>query len=291
MTKPCPGAVPPKVPKLRAPKGACDAHIHVFGPYDRFPLNDDRSYTPPEATIAHYKATIMPALGTERVVITHGSANGLDLRSTVHGVEALGKNGRGVAVLAPEVSDEELARLDKIGFRGTRVVTKVRGGVSPNAARELAKRIGKYGWHLQVLIDGPTEMVDIAPRLLDLPIPFVIDSMGGFSPEHGINHPGAIALRKLLETGRCWTKIIGAERRTKTGAPFADLAPLANALIETRPDRVVWGTDWPHVMAWTYPVPNDADLLDFLLQTNVSDAVRKQILVDNPIALYGFDPV
>ena len=289
MTKPCPGPVAPKTPKLRAPKGACDAHIHVFGPYDRFPLNADRSYTPPEATIDSYRK-IMAALGVERVVITHGSANGLDLRSTVHGVETLGKNGRGVAVLPPDVSDAELKRLDAVGFRGTRVVTKVRGGVSPNAAQDLARRIAPLGWHLQVLIDGPTEMVDLAPRLRDLPIPVVIDSMGGFSPQHGIDHPGVVALRKLLETGKCWTKIIGAERRTKIGAPFADLAPLANALLETRPDRVVWGTDWPHVMAWNYPVPNDADLLDFLLQTNVSEAVRKQILVDNPISLYGFDP-
>jgi predicted TIM-barrel fold metal-dependent hydrolase len=277
------------VPKLRTVRGACDSHLHVFGPYDRFPLNGDRSYTPPEATIDSYRA-VMNTLGLQRAVIVHGSAHGMDLRATIHGVETLGANGRGVAVLPPTVTDEELDRLHAVGFRGTRVVTKVRGGVNPSAALDLARRVGRLGWHLQLLIDGPSELEDMAPRLRELPIPYVIDSMGGFSPEHGLDHPGIKALLKLLETGRCWTKLIGAERRSHAGPPYADMAPLARAIVEARPDRVVWGTDWPHVMAWSYAVPDDADLLDWLLQIDVSEAARKAILVDNPIALYGFDP-
>ena len=290
MTRPCPGPVPPRVPRLKAPPGACDSHLHVFGPYDRFPLNADRSYTPPEATIEPFRE-VMKTLGTQRAVIVHGSAHGLDIRATIHGVEALGKDGRGVAVLAPTVTDAELDRLHAIGFRGTRVVTKVRGGVDPGASQTLARRIARLGWHLQFLIDGPSELEDLAPRLRELPVPYVIDSIGSFTPDHGLNHPAFKVFLKLLESGDCWVKLIGAERRTRTGAPFADMAPLARAVIDARPDRVVWGTDWPHVMAFSYPVPNDADLLDWLLQIDVSDATRKAILVDNPIALYGFDPV
>ena len=122
MTRACPGPVPPRTPKLKAPKGACDSHLHVFGPYNCFPLNQDRSYTPPEAAIESYRE-VMRTLGLERAVVVHGSAHGLDIRATVHAVESLGANGRGVAVLAPGVGDAELDRLDAIGFRGTRVVT------------------------------------------------------------------------------------------------------------------------------------------------------------------------
>ena len=289
MTRPCPGPVSPRAPKLKAPLGACDSHLHVFGPYGLFPLNDDRSYTPPEAPLAAYQS-VMRTLGLQRAAIVHGSAHGLDIRATVHAVEALGKNGRGVAVLPPTVKHVELDRLNNSGIRGTRVVTKVRGGVDPGASQALAKRIARLGWHLQLLIDGPTEMESIAPLLRELPVPFVIDAIGGFRPQDGVNHPGFKVLLKLLESGRGWVKLIGAERRTRTGAPaFADVSPLARAVIETRPDRVLWGTDWPHVMAWTYPVPDDADLLDGLLQMDASDAQRQAILVDNPVALYGFD--
>lgn len=291
MIRPCPGPVPPRAPKLRAPPGACDSHLHVFGPYTLFPLNDDRSYTPPEAPLEAYQ-TVMTTLGLQRAVIVHGSAHGLDLRATVHAVEALGKNGRGVAVLPTTVTDAELDRLNASGIRGTRLVTKVRGGVDPGASQALAKRIARLGWHLQLLIDGPMEMELIAPLLRDLPVPFVIDSIGGFRPQDGVDHPGFKLLRRLLETGNGWVKLIGPERRTRTGAPaFADMSPLARAVIDTRPDRVLWGTDWPHVMAWSYPVPNDADLLDWLLQMDTSDAQRQAILVDNPVALYGFDAV
>ena len=290
MTRPCPGPVPPRAPRLKAPPGSCDSHLHVFGPYDRFPLNEDRSYTPPEATIDNFRE-VMKTLGTQRAVIVHGSAHGLDIRATINGVEALGANGRGVAVLAPTVTDAELDRLNRVGFRGTRVVTKVRGGVDPGASQTLARRVAPFGWHLQFLIDGPNELEDLAPRLRELPVPCVIDSIGSFRPEDGLDHPAFIVFRKLLETGNFWVKLIGAERRTHAGAPFADMAPIARAVIETRPDRVVWGTDWPHVMAFNYPVPNDADLLDWLLQIDVPDATRKAILVDNPARLYGFDPV
>ena len=290
MTRPCPGPLPPSAPRHRLPPGACDSHIHVFGPYDRFPLNADRSYTPPEAPLDAYRE-MMKVMGLDRVVIVHGSAHGLMLEATIDAVQRLGPRGRGIAVASPDISDAELDRLHAAGFRGLRVVSVVRGGVAADEAPRLARRIERLGWHLQFLINGPAELEALAPELLKLPVPFVIDSFGRFRPEHGLQHPGFRALLKLLETGRCWVKFTGLERRTHEGSPYADVAPIGQALITARPDRIVWGSDWPHVMAFDHPVPKDSDLLDWLMGLDVSDQVKADILVQNPERLYGFDPV
>lgn len=290
MTRPCPGPEAVTAPRHRRPPGSCDSHIHVFGPYDRFPLNADRSYTPPQAPLDSY-LEVMRVLGIDRVVVVHGSAHGLMLDATVDAVRRLGSRGRGVAVASPDVSDAQLDRLDAAGFRGLRVVSVVRGGVAADEAPRLARRIERLGWHLQFLVNGPDELEALAPGLMDLPVPFVIDSFGRFRPEHGTQHPGFRALLKLLETGRCWVKFTGLERRTHAGPPYQDVAPLALALIAARPDRIVWGSDWPHVMAWSHPMPRDADLLDWLLDLDVGDAVKRDILVRNPQQLYGFEPL
>jgi predicted TIM-barrel fold metal-dependent hydrolase len=271
----------------RLPPGACDSHIHVFGPYDRFPLAAERSYTPPEAPLESY-LNVMRTLGLERVVIVHGSAHGLALDATVDAVARLGERARGIAVARPDIPDSQLDRLDAVGFRGLRVVTVVKGGVDPAAASSLARRIERLGWHLQLLVNGPDELLALAPQLRQLPVPFVIDSFGRFRPRHGVEHPGFRELLRLLETGRCWVKLTGLERRTESGPPYADVAPLAKALIAARPDRIVWGSDWPHVMAWDHPMPADCDLLNWLLHLDIPEETRNAILVVNPQSLYGF---
>src|SRR3954452_3648348 len=139
MTRPCPGPAAPTTPRLRVPAGSCDSHIHVFGPYDRFPLNADRSYTPPEAPASKY-LQVMQAMGTQRVVIVHGSAHGLMLDATTEALRQLGPRARDIAVVPPEITDAELDHLHEAGFRGLRVVTIVRGGVDPEAAPRLARR-------------------------------------------------------------------------------------------------------------------------------------------------------
>jgi predicted TIM-barrel fold metal-dependent hydrolase len=262
----------------------------VFGPFDKFPLNDDRSYTPPECTVDLYRQ-VMAALGIDRVVIVQGSAHGFRLDAAIDAVARLGHRARGVAVAPADVSDEALDRLHEAGFRALRVVTRVKGGVSPEQAGTLAQRIARLGWHLQFLLNGPEDMEDMAPLLASLPVPCVIDSMARFRPEDVPGHPGFGALLRLLETGNCWVKLNGIERRSHLGPPYADMAPIANALIAARPDRLVWGTDWPHPMAWDHPMPDDADLLDWTSQWDGDDAIRKAILVDNPVRLYGFEPL
>lgn len=290
MTRPCPAPLPPRAPARRAPPGTCDSHIHVFGPFDRFPLNDDRSYTPPECPVELYRQ-VMAALGFDRVVIVQGSAHGLRLDAAAYALAQLGRRARGVAVAPPDVSDARLDELHAAGFRALRVVTRVKGGVSPDQAETLARRIARLGWHLQFLLNGPQDMEAMAPLLADLPVPCVIDSMARFRPDDVPDHPGFKALLRLLETGNCWVKLNGIERRSHSGPPYADMTPVANALIAARPDRLVWGTDWPHPMAWDHAMPDDADLLDWTLQWDGGDAVRQAVLVDNPVRLYGFEPL
>jgi 2-pyrone-4,6-dicarboxylate lactonase len=288
VTRPCPGPARPAPPRRPLPRGACDSHIHVFGPYARYPLHEDRSYTPEEAPLDAY-LEVMKVMGLDRVVIVHGSAHGLALDATIGAVQRLGPRGRGIAVAAPGIRDADLDRLHAAGFRGLRVVSVVRGGVAAAEAPQLARQIARLGWHLQFLVNGPDEMEALAPILRDLPVPFVIDSFGRFRPEHRDTHPGFRALLALLETGQCWVKFTGLERRTRTGPPYADVVPLARTLIEARPDRIVWGSDWPHVMAWDHPMPREADLMDWLMDLPVSDAIKTDILVRNPEQLYGFD--
>ena len=290
MTRPCPAPLPPRTPKRQAPPGACDSHIHIFGPFDKFPLNNDRSYTPPECTIDLYRP-VMENLGLDRVVIVQGSAHGFMLDAAIEAVAQLGKRARGVAVAPTDVSDATLDRLHAAGFRALRVVTRVKGGVSPDQAAALARRIARLGWHLQLLLNGPRDMADMAPLLAKLPVPCVIDSMARITPADVPDHPGLKALLRLLETGKIWVKLNAIERRSHLGTPYEDMTPLANVLIAARPDRLVWGTDWPHTSAWDRAMPEDADLLDWSLQWGGGEATRQAILVDNPVRLYGFEPL
>ena len=287
MTRPCPGPVPPRRPRLPRIQGATDTHAHILGPYDRFPLAKDRSYTAPEATVPQYRA-LMKALGLDRVVIVHGSAHGASNEATTDAIAQLGDCARGVAVVPVDVSDDELDRLDAAGFRGIRLTTVLRGGTAVDGIQTLSKRVARLGWHVQVFINGPTQMAELAPALRGLPTPLVIDHMARFRAPDAAGHPGFQSLLKLFEEEDCWVKISAANRLTEIGPPFEDVTVLANEFIRRRPDRCVWGSDWPHVMVWDHEMPNDADLLDWCLTWDADEETRKAILVDNPAKLYGF---
>lgn len=285
----CPGPILPSEPRLKAPPGACDTHIHVLGPYDRYPLNDDRSYTVPESGVEDCRA-LLDALGIDRAVIVHPSAHGMDLRVTLDAIAALGPaRARGVAVVPLDVADEELDRLHAAGIRGVRMQTMVRGGVDPAQVRSMAARIARLSWHVQVMVDGRHQADDVLPLLRDLPTDVVIDHMGCFTAGDGADHPAFRALVELVRGGRCWVKLSAPHRRSRAGPPYRDMVPFARALIEARPDRMLWGTDWPHVAAFDHPVPDDAGLLDWVLEWGVDEATRHAILADNPARLYGFD--
>jgi predicted TIM-barrel fold metal-dependent hydrolase len=283
--------VPAAAPKLKAPPGACDTHAHIIGPFDRFPLAEDRGYTPPVSDLAAFEI-FQKTLGIDRAVIVHPSCYGTMMDITVDAVTRMGEHARGIAVVEPSITDAELDRLNEAGFRGLRFTALLKGGADVGGITTMAERIKRLGWHIQMFIDAQNQLEDLLPALSTLPVDLVIDHMGHFQPDAGVDHPAFQAILDLVKGGRCWVKLSGAYRASNAApgeaAPWPDMTDYATALIETRADRMVWATDWPHVMLWDKPMPEGADLLDWALSWNVDDATMKQILVDNPAELYGF---
>jgi predicted TIM-barrel fold metal-dependent hydrolase len=289
MTRPCPGPLPPTRPKLALPPGACDTHVHVLGPYEKYPLSPARTYTAPEAPVEKL-AGFLDAMGCERVVIAHVTAHGTDMSVTLDAIRVLGGRARGFAILEPDISHAELQRLHDGGIRAARLTPLHGAEVTTDTLVETANRIAPLGWHLVYAPSGADQWLDLAPRLGGLACDVVIDHMAwrGYALDGGLDQPGFRALLDALATGRCWLKLAAPHRYSKTAPPYPDLATYVGAVLEARPDRMIWASDWPHVRVWDEPMPNDADLVDWILDWGLDDAARHRILVDNPAALYGF---
>jgi D-galactarolactone isomerase len=271
-------------PRLRVPPGAVDTHMHVYE--RRFPLAPTAPSVPPEAPVAAYRE-VMRRLGLARCVVVQPTAYGFDNACTLEAVAALGGAARGVAVVAPSVTDGELERLTRAGIRGLRF-HMLRGGVLPWSSLDaLAARVHAFGWHVQLQLDG-RELGDREAAIRALPGRFVIDHVGKFVEPVGVDHPGFEALRRLLDTGRGWVKLSAPYETSKAGPPvFGDVGALARTLVAHAPERMLWATNWPHPSAGP-PPPDDAMLLDLLLDWAPDDATRRRILVHNPAELYGF---
>ena len=283
------------------PPLACDCHMHVFGPRARYPLAAKRSYTPAEAPIERYLAWARP-LGLARVVLVQASVYGTDNRAMLDTMARLGESCRGVAVVDPAISAVELAALHRAGVRGLRVNLLSYGSYAEADARAtiagLAARIAPHGWHLQIFV-APTLLIALAPLLVALPVPVVVDHMSLPGARAGLGQPGFATLLELLASGNVWVKLAGADRISKSNAAFAAARPFASALVAARPDRLVWGSDWPHI-GWHTPnatghdevLPfrdlDEAKLLGQLGEWSGDAAVRRGILSDNPAKLYGF---
>ena len=287
MTRPCPGPKSPRPPVSRAPPGTCDTHAHILGPYDRFPLDEGRFYTAPEAPLEAY-AALQEALGIERAVIVQPSCYATDLAATADALARLGERARAIAVVAPDIDNDSLRELDGLGFRGVRFAPVLLGGDPMPIIQSFAPRAARLGWHIDLFVDGPSEMISMAAGLKALDIDLVLDHFAHFGGADGVDHPGFAALIDLVEAGRTWVKLSCPDRLSAAGPPYDDMAPLARALIETRPDRMLWATDWPHVGHWDQPIPDDAVLLEWLDGWGVDRRTLERMLVDNPAALFGF---
>jgi len=282
----CQGYNPdPGKPMLEIPPGSCDCHAHIFGPQHRYPYTPNRSYTPPEASIEAYRR-MLAALGFERGVIVQPSVYGTDNRCTRDAVVASGGKWRGVAVVEPGVGDSPLAELHSAGFRGVRINLLFKGGLQLNALEQIARAIARLGWHVQLLLDG-RDLPELADRLGCLPVDFVVDHIGHMPAPLGVEHAGFQTLLQLLRGGHCWVKLSGAYRIAAKPHPYDDAVPLARALVETAPDKLVFGTDWPHPSI-SVPMPQDASLLDLLATWVPDEPTRRRILVENPARLYDF---
>jgi predicted TIM-barrel fold metal-dependent hydrolase len=280
---------PPAIkPRQKAPTGTIDCHFHIFGPTDRYPLSPARSYTPsPEANLSNYQA-MAETLGIQRMVIVHPSPYASDHTCTIDSIAKFGRDrAKAVAVINETFSDAMLRDLDGKGFCAARVSSMLTNSTPIDQLQYVVGRIAPLGWHLELYVPGD-ELVELAGTLLSLPVPVVIDHMGRIPTARGINSPEFQTLLRLLDSGKCWVKLCGYRSSTQ-GPPYADLLVPAQKIIETAPERCVWGTDWPHPRREGPLIPNDGTLLDLLYDWAPDPRQLHRILVDNPVQLYRFE--
>ena len=279
-------------PQLTLPAGSVDCHAHVCGPASQFPYAPERIYTPPDATLESYQ-TLLQMLGIDRAVLVQPSVYGTDNRALLSALRSNPQQFRGVAVISNDPkasSDLELADLHAAGIRGLRCnivdIADKSAGLPIEQLRNLAKRIEPLGWHLELLMHV-NEYPNLAKTFEDFPVDLVFGHFGYSHAKHGIADKGFQGLLELIKTQRAWVKMTGPYRICDGDLPYIDMRPFNDAVLEANPNRLIWGSDWPHVMV-KKQMPHDADLCD-LLGEWVQDAnIRKSILVDNPCILYDF---
>jgi 2-pyrone-4,6-dicarboxylate lactonase len=282
----------PSKPKLDLPRGACDAHVHVFGPRARFSFADGRSYTPSDAT-KEMLFKLHARLGIEHCVIVQPNCHGTDNSVTIDAIAATGKAYKGIALVRTDVSDAELKRLNEAGLCGARFhyMQHLGKGAPIDEAIAFGKRLADIGWHLQIHMEA--ELIgDMAPALKRAACPVTIDHMGRIDASLGLEQPAFRALLALMNDNNIWIKVSGIDRITRQNPhlapPYADAIPFARKLVAEFGDRVVWGTDWPHPNH-TH-VPDDGVLVDCLAEIAPGEAARQALLVDNPQRFYKFAP-
>ncbi len=287
-------------PRFPVPKGACDCHYHIFGPGDGYPPKKGTVHLMPDA-LPEDHAAMRARVGLERMVLVQPGGYYTNNQPMLDVLAAEGDKARGIAALDPFITDQEIEELSAAGVCGMRV-----GSVRDMDQLEaiwgrimsLATRFEPHGWHLQLLLSG--HMRDaLLPRLVDVPVPVVIDHLGLFRPDRIDGHEGFAAFLKALESDNIWVKVSGADRVTRDGK-FDDALPVMKALIEAAPDRMVWGTDWPHT--GERPPHNDGDppvevpygevdenhCIAVLADACPDAETFSAILADNPARLYGF---
>ena len=291
----------PKTPVgFAVPDAACDCHVHVFGNAAEFPFAARRGYTPPPANAAELLA-LQEALHLSRVVIVQPSVYGSDNSCTLDGMRRLGKRARGVAVIDDTTTNAALDEMHRAGIRGVRVNLETAGETDPDLARRnlaaAVARVTPLGWHVQVYT-RLSVVAGLSAEIARLEVPIVFDHFGGARASDGIDQPGFAALVALVEAGHAYVKVSAAYRSSDKAPAYDDVAPLARALIAANPERIVWGTDWPHphaappgkaldAVAPFYDI-DDGLALNQLRAWAPGAAMRRRILVDNPARLYGF---
>jgi len=284
----------PSQPRFEPPPGAVDAHCHVFGPGAEFPYAPERKYTPCDAGKAQLFA-LRDHLGFARNVVVQATCHGADNRAMADACRASGGRARGVATVRRGVTDRELAELHEAGVRGVRFnfVRRLVDFTSPDELGEIAARVRPLGWHVVVYFEA-RDLPELWDFFTALPTTVVVDHMGRPDVAQPIDGPAfGLFLRLMREHENVWTKVSCPERLSVAGppavngerAPYRDVVPFARRVVETFPDRVLWGTDWPHPNLRDH-MPDDGLLVDVITQIAVTPALRDKLLVDNPMRLY-----
>lgn len=273
-------------PYLIAPTNACDCHMHIYD--SRFPPSPHWKKRPPEANVDAYRL-FQKRIGTIRTVVVTPSTYGIDNRCTLDALKQMGSTARGVAVVDMDVSDSELKRLDSLGICGIRinfVSPQSWGETTMEMLETLAKRVSNFGWHVQVLMSAD-QIVTMEGILQGLPVPVVIDHLARIPQPVGTEHPAFTSVLRLLDKGNTWVKLSGAYMDTNVGpAGYDDVTKVAQGFVKGAPERMIWGSDWPHPTE--VEKPNDAVLFDLLSKWASDERIINKILVENPAVLYGF---
>ncbi|WP_212524079.1 amidohydrolase family protein [Actibacterium sp. MT2.3-13A] len=277
----------PSKPRLKLPEGATDTHVHVFGPVSRFPYDPKSGFKPGDAPKEQLFA-LHDMLGIDRCVIVQSGCHGYDNSAVADAIAARPGTYLGIALAPPDVADEDIQRLKRQGFRGIRFnyMAHLAPGATAEQLRALAPRLADADWQLLVHMEAGL-IADMAPVLADLPCPVVIDHMGRVDASLGMDQAPFQHLMRLGEKAHVWIKVSGSERCSTQEPPYADATPFARKLVETFPDRTIWGTDWPHPNYRAAP-PDDGILVDLLQDICPDETALRRLLVDNPARLYRF---
>ncbi|PCI88926.1 MAG: 2-pyrone-4,6-dicarboxylate hydrolase [Hyphomicrobiales bacterium] len=282
----------PSEPKFSVPAGTVDAHCHVFGPADEFPFHPNRKYTPCDASKAKLFA-LRDHLGFSRNVIVQASCHGTDNSALLDALKAAGDLARGVAVVKPDISDAELKAMHEVGVRAVRFnfVKRLVDSTPRSTFLNIAAKVKKLGWHIVVYFEA-ADLADLIPFLTELDTTIVVDHMGRPDVTKGVDHKDFQQFISLMENNdKIWTKVTCPERLT-TQVPqdgklpsYSDVVPFGKLLVEKFPDRVLWGTDWPHPNMKSH-MPDDGQLVDIIPKIAPTTELQQKLLIDNPQKLY-----
>jgi 2-pyrone-4,6-dicarboxylate lactonase len=284
----CPPPHPaPRTPRLRLPAGSCDSHCHVFGPAAVFPYAADRTFTPVDAPVSQLMA-LHRLLGLDRAVIVQSSCYGADHRALLAALAAGGGRYRGVALINPATPRAEVSRLHTAGVRGFRLHFLPHLGAPPTMAeiKDMVGLTADLGWHAEIHLHS-ADIARLAGLIRWFPVPVVIDHLARLDLAASAAGPEVSALLDLLDTGRVWVKTSGVDRVSRAGPPYPDAVALAARLVAHSPERVLWGTDYPHPNI-TGPAPDDGLLVDLLASIAPGDKELRRMLVQNPAEFFGF---
>jgi 2-pyrone-4,6-dicarboxylate lactonase len=279
-------------PRFVLPENACDAHFHIYGPEDRFPYKAsmwERFYTPTDQCAFEHRQRLEQTTGFRRGVIVTGNPNGrYNNDVTLDAIARSEGRYKGVASIDCLIDERALERLADGGIVGYRIRQDIMGSEYRRDAERTAERVRDLGWHVEVHVRSIRESAEVIEWLPKLGIPYVLDSLAGARPEHGVDDPD---FRKVVDHLRhsenCWTSLFAFYNLSKEGAPhYSDVFPIVGALVEARPDRVVWGSNWPHAI--TKATPDDGDLVDFIPTVIPDPNHQAMLLVGNPAKLYGW---